>query len=428
MVELQRRQFLHTASAFLGGVCIAPAFGQEPSIDAAPAFAEKAAFEPQVLFLSWQRNPTTTMTIQWIGTEDEGTNRPVWYAQDKSVEWQQAPASPKPYPMSKYVIYRTELTGLEPDSEYRFRLGLDSAEKRFHTMPAKATNTIEFITGGDAGVGEATKHTNQIAAAQDPMFVVLGGDLAYENGIAGGVFMQFLKYYSQQLIDTQGRLIPLVGCLGNHEVRGGYGRTRNEAAFFYSIFDGLFPDTGFNVLDFGDYMSILLLDSNHTSPIVGEQTSWLQKTLRDREDCPNVFVVYHVPAYPSFRPIDLDDDEKGTGSDARKHWVPLFERYNVDAVLEHHDHTFKRTHPLLGGLFDPDGVPYLGDGSWGKLRRPKTPAERPYLAVTKEEYHLSLHRVEGKQRFHVALSDKGKVVDVCMTKKRTRALQWDPSL
>ena len=35
-----------------------------------------------------------------------------------------------------------------------------------------------------------------------------------------------------------------------------------------------------------------------------------------------------------------------------------------------------------------------------------------------ESYHLSVHRIDGNQRFHVALSDSGRVVDVCMSAKR----------
>jgi hypothetical protein len=117
----------------------------------------------------------------------------------------------------------------------------------------------------------------------------------------------------------------------------------------------------------------------------------------------------------------MDDKKKVDaliGADARKHWVPLFERYNVDAVLEHHDHTFKRTHPLLDGRVNERGIVYLGDGSWGKIDRPDTPAHRPYLAVADEAYHISVHRIEGRERFHVALSDVGRVVDVCVTTKR----------
>ena len=43
---------------------------------------------------------------------------------------------------------------------------------------------------------------------------------------------------------------------------------------------------------------------------------------------------------------------------------------------------------------------------------------RPYLAVADESYHLSVHRIEGRQQFHVALSDTGRVVDVCTSTKR----------
>jgi hypothetical protein len=71
--------------------------------------------------------------------------------------------------------------------------------------------------------------------------------------------------------------------------------------------------------------------------------------------------------------MDGADGKKGTGEDNRKHWVPLFEKYRVPVVLEHHDHTFKRTKPLVDGAADDNGVLYLGDGSWGRLRTPKDP-------------------------------------------------------
>jgi acid phosphatase type 7 len=88
--------------------------------------------------------------------------------------------------------------------------------------------------------------------------------------------------------------------------------------------------------------------------------------------------------------------------------------------LEHHDHTFKRTHPLKDGLVNANGIIYLGDGSWGKLRAPKSPEERPYLATTSGSYHMTLHRLEGAQRFHVAMEETGRVADICTTRKRPR--------
>jgi len=83
-------------------------------------------------------------------------------------------------------------------------------------------------------------------------------------------------------------------------------------------------------------------------------------------------------------------------------------------VLEHHDHTFKRTHPLINGHKDKNGVLYLGDGSWGKVRAPKSLEERPYLAAVAGSYHLSVHQLEGTQQIHTAIEESGKVADRCV--------------
>jgi hypothetical protein len=102
--------------------------------------------------------------------------------------------------------------------------------------------------------------------------------------------------------------------------------------------------------------------------------------------------------------------------------VPLFEKHRVPVVLEHHDHTFKRTKPLLDGLANDNGVLYLGDGSWGRLRAPKSPEKLSYLAAASQAYHLSLHRIQGNERFHLALDENGKVMDVCRSGQRKRGL------
>ena len=129
-------------------------------------------------------------------------------------------------------------------------------------------------------------------------------------------------------------------------------------------------------------------------------------------------MVNHVPAYPSYRKMEGKDCKAGTGEGNRKHWVPLFEKHRVPVVLEHHDHTFKRTRTLLDGRADDNGVLYLGDGSWGRLRSPKKPEQLAYLAASSRDYHLSLHRIQGEERFHLALDERGRVMDVCRSGQR----------
>src|SRR5262249_23724341 len=133
--------------------------------------------------------------------------------------------------------------------------------------------------------------------------------------------------YSKHMVGRDGRLIPLVPCIGNHEVDGSYNKPRAKAPFFYALFDGLYRETGFATLDFGDYLSLVLLDTGHTSAIAGAQTDWLEKTLRARVEHPNVIVMNHVPAYPSARKMEGVNGKEGTGAGNRKHWVPLFQKY-----------------------------------------------------------------------------------------------------
>jgi hypothetical protein len=417
MFSSSRRAFL---GASLAGLTSAPLFGAAPPVAGErPARArEDAPFNPNTLFLTWQRDPTTTMTIQWVGTRGETADTTISYRSAVAVGWQAQPATVQPYPQTDFKVFRTELTRLAPGTDYQFRIGKSSPFYRFRTMPARATDTIHFVSGGDCGINAHAIANNIQASRQDPMFAVIGGDLGYDNGRSVEISLAFLRNYSKHMIGRNGRLIPLIPCIGNHEVNGGYNKSRDKAPFFYALFDGLYPETGYTALDFGDYLSLVLLDTGHTTPIAGGQTDWLERTLRARKDHPNVMVVNHVPAYPSYRRMTGRKGKDGTGSANRKHWVPLFDKYRVPVVLEHHDHTFKRSKHLLGGLEHANGVLYLGDGSWGRLRAPRPPERLPHLARTSKDYHLSLHRIQGQERFHLALDETGRVMDVCRTGQR----------
>ena len=428
MLAVTRRSFFR---ASVQGIAVAAAtapfvvgHSRNPAIGPLPEH-----LAPDTLFLTWQGDPTTTMTVQWVGQSVRNADRSIYSSpapspyqidSDDGDLWVGTPTVERPFPKTNLTLFRCELTGLAPDTEYLFRLGLNSPEYRFRTMPAKATDALSFVSGGDCGVNPHVATVNALAAKQDPYFALIGGDLAYDNGQSAPAMLGFLRNYSRHMVDTCGRLIPMLACIGNHEVdKGGYNGKRSDSPFFLALFDGLFKDKTYAAVDFGDYMSLILLDTGHIAPIGGAQTAWLDHALRERTDRPHLIAVNHVPAYPSHR---NDAGKDGTGAENRKHWLPLFERHNVDVVLEHHDHTFKRTHPMWDGHVDRDGIVYLGDGSWGQLRAPNKPETRPYLAATGEAYHVSLHRLEGQYRYHLAMEESGKIVDVCTTVKRPRQI------
>jgi len=385
------------------------------------------------LFLTWSGDPTTTMTVQWVGPALAAPTS-VRYVTRTGTDWKAEPTTTQPFPKTNLKVHRAQITGLTPGTEYLLQVGTTSQVYRFRTMPAKATDTFTFVSGGDCGVNAHAVANNILAAKQEPYFTFIGGDLGYDNGTSATSALGFLRNYAKHMIDPKGRLIPLITCLGNHEVKGGYKAKRQDATFYLPLFDGLYKDTTYASLDFGDYLSLVLLDTGHVSPIAGAQTDWLETTLRDRAERPHLIAANHVPAYPSYRssaktvPTTIlglfgASSGGGTGDENRKLWCPLFEKHGVDAVLEHHDHTFKRTHPLKDGRPNKYGVPYLGDGSWGMLRPPAAPEARPYLAKVGKAYHFTVHKLEGEQRYHVALDESGRVADVCGSTGKRPALR-----
>ncbi len=358
-----------------------------------------------LVYVTWRSDPTTTMTIRWLS--DDGGGRVTWGPAGGELA-REAVGTHRPLPHTPHLVHTVELRDLEPGAEYRFRVEELSQEHTFRTMPADAEEPITFVVGGDVYQRSIDERLYERAARLDPMFVVIGGDIVYDEGDPSRVYRweRWLETWGRRMVASDGRLIPMLAAIGNHEVAGHYDQRAEKAPFFYSLF--VEPnEPSYRVVDFAGYMSIVLLDSGHTQPIDGAQARWLEETLAERAALPHLFVAYHVPAYPSVRAYD-----GGVSPAIRKHWVPLFERHGVDAVFEHHDHAYKRTHPIKGGRVDETGVLYLGDGAWGVPPRSVHSAQRTwYLAWAQPINHFIATTIRGTQRTHRAVDMNGRVFD-----------------
>jgi hypothetical protein len=63
---------------------------------------------------------------------------------------------------------------------------------------------------------------NKRAGALDPDFAMLGGDLAYANGVSATRWVDWLQSWMKNCVGKDRRIIPFVIGIGNHEVKGGY--------------------------------------------------------------------------------------------------------------------------------------------------------------------------------------------------------------
>lgn len=384
---------------------------------------------PVAVYLTWQHDPATTMTVQWISVPTD-ENDSVTFKQANECDWHLLRGTHFAMPEKEpYLIHRVELTNLTPNTDYIFRTPDGERRYRFHTMSNDPQEEIRFVVGGDMYHDsiDALAETNRAAAATNPHFALLGGDIAYtcdgstiKKTPKKERWMEWLTVWSNTMITPEGKLIPFLPVIGNHDVNGGHNQTPEQAAFFHALF-AMPGEQGYNVIDFGKQMSIVILDSGHTRPVKGAQTDWLREVLNERQDVPHKFAIYHVPAYPSYRNYK---DEYHVA--IRNNWVPLFEQYGLAAAFENHDHAYKRTHLICNNEVDEEkGILYIGDGAWGisKPRKPEKPSNLWYLAVSAQVRHFVYVTVRGDQRVFTAIDHKGEVIDTYTSKARTQALK-----
>ena len=81
MPFFDRRGFLSLSTAFAAGPFL---LGQDK-----PKDPEDSLFLPDTLFLTWQRDPTSTMTIQWVGPK--AGDAVIRYRSRSSNEWLYGP-------------------------------------------------------------------------------------------------------------------------------------------------------------------------------------------------------------------------------------------------------------------------------------------------------------------------------------------------
>ena len=332
---------------------------------------DAVAVEPLHVYLTWQGNPSTTMTVTFQ-TETPLESPRVWYGEGAGAgdtanypETEDASTHEMQFREMRY-IHSAELTGLKPNTRYYFVAGdgaeMKSREYQFVTIP-DGDEPIRFITGGDMDVVKGARDILAVAGGLEAMFCVVGGDLAYANGDLRNYrkWDRWLSNWTEFLTSDEGQLMPMVLAVGNHEVVDGYGQPKENAPFFF----GYFPQGGesYFARQFGKSLLFCVMDSGHIAS-QEEQAEWLDGLFEEQGDAPHKMAIYHVPMYPSHRAYE---DERMVR--ARTHWLPVFDEHHLDVAFENHDHAYKRTPRLKGDRIDPEGTLYLGDGCFGVVPR-----------------------------------------------------------
>lgn len=384
---------------------------------AASPFSLTSWAEPFNVYLMLGNEPATSIIVQYH-TKVETATTTVLYATEpirghrELYPWKTTGTTWQiPGLADNRWLHAVTLQNLRPATTYYFIAGDTqngfSEERSFRTQPG-GTAPFRFVIGGDMGIKDETRQLLSKAGKTNPDFAVIGGDIAYENGIIEDYakFDTWFDHWDRYMRTFDGRMIPMICGIGNHEVNklesdDQWVRSPFYMNYFTKAVEGV-PNFTRKV---NDQTVMYFLDSSHLIPHAS-QTEWLKSEFETYKELPNQFAVYHVPLYPSCRPYD------GAGSAAgRKHWAPLFDEYRLDVGFEHHDHTFKRTKRIRNNAVHPEGVLFLGDGSFGVGARTVDEMRRWYEAIAAPVGHFWIVDIDGESQKFQAMDQFGNIFD-----------------
>jgi hypothetical protein len=301
------------------------------------------------------------------------------------------------------------LKGLKPETVYYLAVktaGGLSREYNFKTAP-KDDKPFKLIYGGDSRsridvARQINEQLREMVKKDDSIIALLhGGD--YAGRPQRDQWKDWLEAYALTTAED-GKLLPIIPVVGNHEApvkspmfRQAYGYPGGQDDYFTCR---LTPSVG-----------ILCLNTEISAE--GEQKIFLRNELTKlgKDKVKWQIAAFHRPAYPACKQPSV----------AKVSWVPLFEEYNLDLVLESDGHCIKRTVPIRNGQESEDGIVYLGEGGYGAPQRdPKM--DRWYLqgdnAFASRGDHIMMLEITPKAINYTTVLNTGEIVDSATFKPR----------
>jgi hypothetical protein len=325
--------------------------------------------------------------------------------------------------VEQYYVHAA-LDGLTPGTTYYYGVGhagFDPASaahrgtiSSFRTAPSRPA-AFAFTAFGDQGVGTGAAANDSLLLRLRPAFHLHAGDICYAdvNGQGkktDGYDATFWDLFLKQT-EPVARSVPWMVTTGNHDMEAwyspdGYGGqlarwslpgSGPDARTAPGVYSFVYGNVGFVALDANDVSYEIPANFGCTD---GKQTKWLGRTLgklRAAKDVDFIVVFFHHCAYST--------SSHASDGGVRDAWVPLFAKYQVDLVINGHNHVYERTDAVkngevgravpVGGSTDPtrDGIVYVTAGGGGRDLY-------SFPQGAEESYEGHVTRVESVRTFH----------------------------
>lgn len=394
--RMPRRRFLQAAAA-AGGLVVAG-----PMLWRRPGYAAEA---PAARHLTFGTDPRRQMTVSW------STTAPVQNAVvDVGVDTaygMTVPAETRAVAGAATNYHHALISGLEPGTTYHYRVrhdGGEATDATFRTAPAGSA-PFTFTAFGDQGVSAGAQSITARVAAVAPAFHIHAGDICYANNRGLGQPAELNRpdnnvwdvWLSQ--MTAVGASAPWMPAVGNHEMEGGYGPQGYDGYLARFALPGGGP-AGAPVVYAFRYgnVAVLSLDGNDVSYEIAanagytqqQQDAWLRSTLQALRADPAIdFIVaqFHHCAY-------CTNAVHASDGGVRDHWLAAFDEFAVDLVVNGHNHSYERAHPLKAGVVTGEapngavvrpaeqGTTYITAGGGGQIAYQFSPYPLSYVTIT----------------------------------------------
>lgn len=212
--------------------------------------------------------------------------------------------------------------------------GLWTAQRIFRTALPSNTQSFSFIAQGDSrsNVNTVWKNIADKVNARNNAFTVFTGDITS----SGNNIVQYNDWFNNAS-----------NYLGNNIIYHSQGNHDSPSSVTY--YQNIFTLPKNNPADTKLYYSFrygnalfISLNSEEMVSATSPQSVWLKSTLENAKDDPAItwrIVFFH-------RPLVNAGNHHGEGDSRRDHWGAWFDQYDVDLILNGHDHNYQRTKPI----------------------------------------------------------------------------------
>ncbi len=375
---------------------------------------EVAGRDPDRIVLSITEDPSSTAAVTWRTSTNITSGwaeialaaaEPGFTANAERVEavTQRLDLSQATYnPTNSVTFHTASFTGLKPDTQYAYRVG-DGREymsEWFHfRTAAEGFKPFSFVYVGDAQNGLLSHWSRLVRqafrSAPDMAFFLHAGDLINTPHLDSewGEWFKALGWIHG--------LVPSVAVPGNHEYGNiGEGETARRTLsiqwrpqFEFPVVEDLPSELHETAYSF-EFQGVLFIALNSMAK-QDAQTEWMDKVLEESNHQWKV-VTFHYPIFASA--INRDNLA------LRTKWKPVFDRHNVDLVLQGHDHTYARGHTRLikaGPIEDYVRSVYVNSVSGSKMYTVKPDRWNDYS----DEDLVMVRMAENTQLFQVLSVD-----------------------